>query len=394
MVGFGGRIFPGPSTSDSTPKYINSPESPIYKKSKTFYGLPQAQASIRKKGHVFLVEGYMDVIGLWQVGVQNVLASCGTSLTDQHVKRLSSLVSRAYLLFDGDTAGRNAAAKSFHVFLNSGIDASVVFLPEGEDPDTFAEKHGQKTENALKQLGAKSLFECFMDSLIEKHSGESGALGVASKGKLARELMEILYSVTNVVEREALIELAGARLMIAPSQLHSFADSKKNTTGNVPVKTEESDEAVISTVPVKALPKVDQHLLHAIMGSHKLASDLIRDSMLCAGVHPSTLQFAVSLDRILVDFLDEQSQKEQVKALLNQFGASWKEHWKLSYQMIADPQVRLEDLYRDCRKKLIRDQLNSAISSLASKIIISREEGEKISFAQEKLALEKRLQAV
>ena len=112
LIGFGGRLIPdlfSEQEQASNPKYINSAESPVYHKSRELFGYPQAQAAIRAAGFVYIVEGYLDVISLWQVGVKNVLATCGTALTVEHLAMLKHITKRITLLFDGDKAGRAGA---------------------------------------------------------------------------------------------------------------------------------------------------------------------------------------------------------------------------------------------------------------------------------------------
>lgn len=137
VIAFGGRII---VKNPNLPKYLNSSESSIYHKRKSFYGLLQAAETIRRERHVYITEGYLDVVSLFQAGIKNVLATCGTAATEQHVQVLKRLVDRVTLLFDGDEAGKKAAARCFEIFLNSGLDLEVVVLPEGNDPDSLVHK--------------------------------------------------------------------------------------------------------------------------------------------------------------------------------------------------------------------------------------------------------------
>ncbi|HLP39960.1 MAG TPA: DNA primase, partial [Fibrobacteria bacterium] len=138
VIGFGGRVLvPG-----AQPKYVNSPESPFYHKSKVLYGLNFARNEMDKTGEVVLVEGYMDLVSLWQAGIRNAVAVSGTALTKEHVHILSRFSRKAYLYFDGDAAGRKAARRSLEPLLASGMEVRVPVLPAQEDPDSFTRKHG------------------------------------------------------------------------------------------------------------------------------------------------------------------------------------------------------------------------------------------------------------
>ena len=172
-IGFGGRIL-----DDSLPKYINTPETPIYHKGYYLYGLDSAYTNIREKGLAIIVEGYLDVLVLRQHGISNVIATLGTALTSDQIRRLKGYTKDVVVLFDPDDAGRKAALKSFPLFLNEGISAKVVVLPQGEDPDSFVNKHGS---DAFKKLlgRAASIFDFYLDqALANMDTGVDGQIRV------------------------------------------------------------------------------------------------------------------------------------------------------------------------------------------------------------------------
>jgi DNA primase len=139
IIAFGGRA----TESGQEPKYLNSPETPIYSKSRTLYGLHLAKASIRKLGYAVLVEGYFDVGQLLQAGVSPVVASCGTALTPQQAQLLRRFTSKVVLSFDPDAAGQGAAVRSCELLVAEGFDVNVAVLPAGADPDSFVQRHGR-----------------------------------------------------------------------------------------------------------------------------------------------------------------------------------------------------------------------------------------------------------
>jgi len=172
-IGFGGRIL-----DDSLPKYINTPETPIYHKGYYLYGLDSAYANIREKGLAIIVEGYLDMLVLRQHGISNVIATLGTALTSDQIRRLKGYTKDVVVLFDPDEAGRKAALKSFPLFLNEGISAKVVVLPQDEDPDSFVNKHGS---DAFKKLlgRAASIFDFYLDqALANMDTGVDGQIRV------------------------------------------------------------------------------------------------------------------------------------------------------------------------------------------------------------------------
>jgi DNA primase len=140
VIGFGGRVL-----GQGEPKYLNSPETPLFEKGRELYGLVQARDAIRNEGYALVVEGYMDVVALAQYGVANAVATLGTATTPVHVAKLLRLADELVFCFDGDAAGRKAAWRALEVSLALAPDAKPIrflFLPEGEDPDTYVRKHG------------------------------------------------------------------------------------------------------------------------------------------------------------------------------------------------------------------------------------------------------------
>ncbi len=135
VIAFGGRSLDGVH-----PKYINSPESEVFKKRSTLFGLFEAKEYIRESQQVVVVEGYFDLMSLWQEGIRNCVAPLGTALTEEHAQKLSRMAKTVILLYDGDSAGRRAVRSSAPHLLRTGLEVRVVYLPEGEDPDTFVKK--------------------------------------------------------------------------------------------------------------------------------------------------------------------------------------------------------------------------------------------------------------
>ncbi|HKA31676.1 MAG TPA: DNA primase, partial [Candidatus Binatia bacterium] len=137
IVGFGGRVL-----GQGMPKYLNSSETPLFRKHATVYGLFQAKESIRERDRVIVVEGYLDVVALAQFGIGDVVATLGTALTPDHVRLLGRYTKNIIALFDGDAAGRKAAARSFEIFVEAGLIGRGAFLPKDHDPDSFVRAHG------------------------------------------------------------------------------------------------------------------------------------------------------------------------------------------------------------------------------------------------------------
>ncbi|MFN2435906.1 MAG: DNA primase [Desulfotignum sp.] len=153
VAGFGGRVM-----DDAMPKYMNSPETPVYSKTRILYGLHAAKTHCRTKGAVHIVEGYFDFLTLYQHGITNTVATLGTALTPEHVRILKGYAPAMILVFDSDAAGIAAAKRSIKTFVNEGVETRILILPKGEDPDTFVMKNGaaafqKQAETARSVMG-------------------------------------------------------------------------------------------------------------------------------------------------------------------------------------------------------------------------------------------------
>ena len=190
VIGFGGRIL-----DDSLPKYINTPETPLYHKGDSLYGLDSAFKDIRERGLAIIVEGYMDMLVLRQHGISNVVATLGTALTNNQIRRLKGYTKEVVVLFDPDDAGRQAALKSFPLFLNGGISAKVLVLPQGEDPDSFVNRYGSdKFKELLK--GATPIFDFYLDQALKNMD-----TGVDGKIKVLSEVLPIFAELEQAATR-------------------------------------------------------------------------------------------------------------------------------------------------------------------------------------------------
>jgi DNA primase len=165
VIAFGGRAV----DADQQPKYLNSPETPIYSKGRTLYGLDLSKAAIRQGGFAVLVEGYFDYAQVYQAGFQAVVASCGTALTPQQAQQLRRFTAKVVLSFDPDAAGQGAAAKSCEMLVAEGFEVNVAILPPGEDPDIFVRRHGaQSYGERLRQ--SRPYLEYLLDRAAAGHN--------------------------------------------------------------------------------------------------------------------------------------------------------------------------------------------------------------------------------
>ncbi len=203
VIGFGGRVM-----DDSLPKYLNSPETPLYNKSRSLYGIHRARNNCRQSGLVYLVEGYFDLLSLHQYGIENAVATLGTSLTGDHVRVLKGCVGesgKAILVYDSDAAGIKAAQRSVDVFQKGFMNAEILVLPKGHDPDSFLMEFGPGDflKASKKALG---LIPFLIESAIEKHG-----LSIDGKIKIVSDLKGVIGSIRDSVARSLYVKKLSER---------------------------------------------------------------------------------------------------------------------------------------------------------------------------------------
>ncbi len=167
-IGFGARVLPSDARAGEQAKYLNTAETPIYRKHEVLYNMHRARQAVAKTGDVFVVEGYTDVIGLAQAGITNVVATCGTALGERHFEQLSRFADRAILSFDSDEAGARAAERAFGFQERYPITAVVLIMPDGLDPADFVAKHGADAVAAAAS-SARPLVEYMVRRTVERH---------------------------------------------------------------------------------------------------------------------------------------------------------------------------------------------------------------------------------
>ncbi len=214
-IAFGGRVL-----DDRLPKYINSSESPFYSKARALYGVYEARQAIQKIDRVILVEGYIDVIALWQAGFNYAVASLGTSLTIEQLRLLARYTRNIVACFDGDAAGRKASLRALDVFLQTGLLARGVFIPSGDDPDTLVRKRGAQAFGELLEASAL-LVDFFLEDESGKVHGPNGPLD--QRAEAAKRIAEKLRLVGDEFQFNLLVRKAAGLLGLGEEVLRREA---------------------------------------------------------------------------------------------------------------------------------------------------------------------------
>ncbi|GIQ57527.1 DNA primase [Flavobacterium collinsii] len=210
VLGFGGRIL---TNDKKAAKYLNSPESDIYHKSKVLYGIFQAKQAIAKQNNCYLVEGYTDVIQFHQAGIENVVASSGTALTPDQIRLVNRLTRNITVLFDGDAAGLRASVRGIDLILEEGMNVRVCAFPDGEDPDSFARKNSHDELVAYLEENSKDFIQ-FKASLLMKEAKNDPI----KKADLIRDMVNSISKIPDRIQREVYTQEC-ARIMDISEQV-------------------------------------------------------------------------------------------------------------------------------------------------------------------------------
>ena len=211
VIAFGARII---SEKKNQPKYVNSPETPLYVKSNVLYGLYQAKNIIRKSDNCILVEGYTDVISLFQIGIENVVSSSGTSLTINQIKLISRYTKNITILFDGDKAGINASLRGMDLILENDLNVKIVSFPEGEDPDSYSKAVGKDKFLDYVKSKETNLITFKVDLLNSKYKDDP-----VKKSEMIFDIVKSISKIPNSIKRSVFIKEASNSLDISEQAL-------------------------------------------------------------------------------------------------------------------------------------------------------------------------------
>jgi DNA primase len=254
-LGFGGRIL---ANDKKAAKYLNSPESDIYHKSKVLYGIFHAKQAIAKQNNCYLVEGYTDVIQLHQAGIENVVASSGTALTPDQIRLINRLTKNITVLFDGDAAGLRASVRGIDLILEEGMNVKVCTFPDGDDPDSFARKNSYEDLVAYLENNAKDFIQ-FKASLLMNEAQNDPI----RKADLIRDMVVSISKIPDRIKREIYIQET-SRIMDISEQvlLNTLAQLVQKDISDAGKKLKQEQQQVFEVV--KNEPLVSQEKINIV----------------------------------------------------------------------------------------------------------------------------------
>ena len=309
VTGFGGRSI----AEEDQPKYLNSPETLLYQKSETLFGMDQAKNAIRRENQVILVEGYFDQMRAVQHGIEHVVATCGTALTSKQAGVLRNHAETAILVFDSDPAGISAAGKGFDILLEHGLNVKIVVLPEGQDPDSFI--HEQGTEKFLEKIrDAKPFIESYIDRLVRETPGKTPA----DRVEMANQILPLLAKIKNNVERTAWLEKFTGITGI--DDLAFLKELKKAFSQNQTRLTEPENDSV-------SLLNLEKHLVQLILSDKETARAILQKLDPGEFSDPTLRTIAQTCrqkidagEDLKIDQLLDQTEDPEIKNILSRLG--------------------------------------------------------------------------
>ena len=339
IIGFAGRII-----SEGEPKYLNSPETPLYTKGNHLFGLNKAKETIRKENRVLLVEGYFDQICSYQNGIKNTVALCGTALTLNQVSLLRKYTTNIVLVFDSDSAGQAAAQRGFELLLSEGLNISVVLLPQGYDPDSFIQEKGKDKFLELVE-NAKPFLESLIDRTIEE-----GTKNATGKAATVNKVLPAISKIKSSVERSEYIRYLSEKAEVDQKSL--LEDLSKYFSGKK--RDVEKKIAVNEKRPVLEL-----FLIHLMLSDEQAAKEI--KGQVSTDEYQDELYREIAKDLysriddnqpLRLDLILEQTDHPEIRTVLSEFGVK---------PMIFD---EVSKAMADCIRKIKKRNRNPKIIEL------------------------------
>ena len=346
-IAFGGRIF----GVEDPAKYLNSPETPLYKKSDVFYGLQASRDAIRKTGFAVLVEGYMDFLQLYQAGIHPLVAVLGTAFTQRHALALSRITQKAVLLYDGDNAGGNAAIRAGWVLLKAGLEPTIVRPPGDQDPDDWVRAVGRN--DVLSAIESPT---SFLDFHLEFHSGKS--LEGAERRQYILDLMREIRSIQDGIVRNDLVRILSEKLMVDEHDLVRVMKSQRVNPVQYPDQTDQGDEIPKFT---SIADRAQIELLQLLALEEQSTRQYVQENI-------SLALFTTPLLKKVAGFLLDEKLSVESSAIIEYFQDKH-ERDSVAQILFAETQnIPPEQIVSDCLKILKSMPLKERIQSLRIQI--------------------------
>ena len=381
VLGFGGRIL---SKTAKTAKYLNSPESEVYHKSRVLYGIYESKKAIAKEDVCYLVEGYTDVIQLFQNGIKNVVSSSGTALTTEQIRLIRRLTSNIVILFDGDAAGLQAAIRGVDLILEQGMNVKICGFPEGEDPDSFARSHSQEEINSYLKNKAKDFIEFKTDILLKEAKHDT-----VKKASTIREIVQSISKIPDPIQQEIYIKQCAVAMGISEAVLfNSLAqeqNKKQKAVRNISNTFSEKD-TLIQKIPqqeftVNPLFYLEKQIISILIqyGNHEASFDELTISSDKDGnlIEESKIMHSKVHEKVFLDL-----QQDEVEFIHPEF------------RSLYDKLIQSYQLEGELRLEKISQQEESNLGVIISDILLGNEQHQLHDWEKKNIFVKDRQNAV
>jgi DNA primase len=342
-IAFGGRIF----NRDDPAKYLNSPETPLYRKSEVFYGLHKTRDSIRKFSTAILVEGYTDFLQLVQLGIPNVVALSGTALGINHANQIRKFASKVYLAYDGDDAGVNATLRAGYVLFQAGVEPLVIPMPNDKDPDDWVREEGV---NAFQEAMGSSM------SLLLFHLQKKDVknLSATDRSRIVKEILKEISLINDGIIRDDLLKSLSQELQLDEVEVFRLFNSQ---TGMKKVRADSEQSNTKDQPFTNTMQKAQLEIIRAIAFNF----DEVYPSM------KNIIDFQIFDEAILQKIgllLIEDKKSKDLSAIIDQFENMDEKRLvsEILFDEVSsdDPQLIIKECFSTIKKKLIKDQIKQA----------------------------------
>ncbi len=342
-IAFGGRIF----NSDDPAKYLNSPETPLYRKSEVFYGLHKTRDSIRKFSTAILVEGYTDFLQLVQLGIPNVVALSGTALGINHANQIRKFASKVYLAYDGDDAGVNATLRAGYVLFQAGVEPLVIPMPNDKDPDDWVREEGV---SAFQEAMGSSM------SLLLFHLQKKDVknLSATDRSRIVKEILKEISLINDGIIRDDLLKSLSQELQLDEVEVFRLFNSQ---TGMKRVRADSEQSNTKDQPFTNTMQKAQLEIIRAIAFNF----DEVYPSM------KNIIDFQIFDEPILQKIgllLIEDKKSKDLSAIIDQFENMDEKRLvsEILFDEVSsdDPQLIIKECFSTIKKKLIKDQIKQA----------------------------------
>jgi DNA primase len=342
VLGFGARVMDA-----SLPKYLNSPETPIYSKGRNLYGLNASREFIKKQGHALIVEGYLDFLVPYQAGVQNIIATLGTALTIDQIKLIKRFTTTVVTIYDPDEAGETASLRSLDLFISEDVNVYIAELPAGFDPDSYIRKFGA---DEFKQVvkSAKNLFDYKFEKLAKRFNAGT----THGKASIVGEMLPTLAKIQNAVSKSELIKKLAQKLSVDE-------DAVKTELGKVKREYAERKVAITPVAVKKGAAKAEMVVL-AVLLEGKNFVERAKHALPIDDIRSSAVRDIIS--HIMA--LHKENKEISPARLMNIMGANPEAAAMISeassiLEMLTDKDKALEDCIARIKEDTVKDRLQS-----------------------------------